>query len=115
MGVFQDRLFSLRVVLAETELVAFTSTEASEAASRHVQRLDFRIADVRQSLCFPAVYRDAEGNELVDYSVVYEGVFRVGDVVRATVCVERLTDVTSRPTMRYVIEEVEPLSHLDLQ
>jgi len=93
MGSFQGRLFSLRAIrdvpsdqLPTRELPQrFTS---DHIPTRNKQLVEFQIADASQSLYFPAIYRDAGGDELVDYSVVYEGVFRAGDVVHCECNVE---------------------------
>lgn len=84
MGAFRGRLFSLRCVLTDEEVLHRTADSPAEepGSSAWTQTLEFEVDDVSESLCFPAIYRDQMGNRLVDYSVVYEGVFRPGDVVR---------------------------------
>ncbi|MCA9217320.1 MAG: hypothetical protein KDB27_29830 [Planctomycetales bacterium] len=100
MGSFRGRLFSIRSVRERTE-VDRAGKERVEQHGR--QNIEFLIADNSESLYFPAVYRDPVGNELVDYTVLYEGVFRNGETVSATCQVE---DVIrgDRKFNRYVIE-----------
>jgi len=78
MGSYKGRLFSIRVILSESES---ESLSKSEPSSDDPSRIQFRVHDIEDSLIFPAIYRNATGDELVDYSVVYEGVFRISDVV----------------------------------
>jgi|GEM_PF-4253136 len=105
MGSYRGRFFSLRVLMDATDLsnVPRRSTLAAEETTT----IEFQVADVRQSLCFPAIYLDAAGNELVDYSVVYEGVFRVGDRVHATCSREQVRYDDGREVYRFVIETVD--------
>ena len=101
MGSFEERLFSLRVVLEENELPPRREWESRQRQ----QELKFEIFDAVDSLAFPSVYRDQHGNELLDYSVVYEGVFRCGDVVYCQ-C-EHLVSCDQGPPMhRYVIQKL---------
>lgn len=96
MGRFRGTLFSLRAVRSTAELRSAPVELPSEflldppLSSRH-DVIEFAVDDVTESLHFPAKYRDRAGNELVDYSVVYEGVFRPGDVVRCACMVETAT------------------------
>ena len=97
MGSFRGRLFSVRAV----------RDREGPVAAEHIQnvgrkRIRFAVVDSSESLFFPATYRDDCGNELVDYSVVYEGVFQSGDRVLASCDVERVS-VGSRHFDRYVI------------
>lgn len=82
MGMYHGRPFSVRVVLSQNEVP--TEIYMNDGNTRR-QSIRFEVADVADSLLFPAIYRDEFGGELVDYSVVYEGVFRLGDVVTAEV------------------------------
>ena len=77
MGLFHGRRFSIRCVLDEPEIEEERNWELHE---REVTK-SFVVSDRVDSLLFPAVYRDSREIELLDYSVVYEGVFRVGDRV----------------------------------
>ena len=79
MGSYKGRLFSVRVVLRESEC---SSLLPSQPTNERVSEIEFRVDNVEDSLIFPSTYRNAVGDELVDYSVVYEGIFRVGDMVR---------------------------------
>lgn len=107
MGSFRGRLFSLRVVLSETDLLQKPKSRFNAAPGSVADEIEFHIADVTESLCFPAIYRDDEGNELVDYSVVYEGVFRVGETVRARGTIEGTRRDTAGTITRFVIREAE--------
>ena len=102
MGCFRGRPFSLRVVWREEEVPPGRDWEHRGQAT-----IVFRVDDARDAFVFPAVYYNSAGDELVDYSVVYEGVFRPGDVV--TCRCEHLTGARagdSSPVNRYVLQEV---------
>ncbi len=94
MGAFQGRLFSLRAIRDATPPGAHEPTPPPTS-----REITFTIADASQSLFFPAIYTNSAGDELVDYSVVYEGVFRSGDVVRCLISEER-----NRAKSRFVID-----------
>ena len=81
MGSWRGRLFSLRGMLSVEEVDALPQ-ERVIVRDDVPHPLEFRIADDTDAVLFPAIWRDEKGNELVDWSVVYEGVFRTGDVVR---------------------------------
>lgn len=90
MGCYQNRLFSLRAVLNDDELPKQPIEAPGYSATTWNEVIQFEIADASRSLLFPSTYRNALGNELVDYSVVYEGVFRAGEAVRCRVSRETL-------------------------
>ena len=108
MGEFRGRLFSLRVVLSDWDLEnrRFKCVEEAEDApnadSTCTASIRFHVDDSSEAYCFPAVYRDVEGNELVDYTVVYEGVFRKGDCVLAECTTEEI-HASSKRRIRYII------------
>ncbi len=108
MGEFRGRFFSLRTVLTAAEMLKMPRPAVGgHASSEMKQEVEFEIADDSWSLCFPAIYRDKAGNQLVDYSVVYEGVFRSGESVRARCTVENLEasqTVEGQPLVRYIID-----------
>ncbi|MEM7315706.1 MAG: hypothetical protein AAF497_21420 [Planctomycetota bacterium] len=83
MGEFRGRLFSLRAIRP-----ANASSVYQPRSSTSVDSIEFTVADVEQSLFFPAIYLNDQGDQLVDYSVVYEGVFRVGETVKCRAFVE---------------------------
>ena len=110
MGCYRGRLFSLRCVPSLEDLetqpvelpVHFTD---DPRPTEQVHVVNFEIDDASESLCFPAVYRDRRRNELVDYSVVYEGVFRKGDVVRCACYQEEIAFFNSaRRVSRHIIQ-----------
>ena len=103
MGSFRNRLFSLRAVLRECEI---EPPKNWQAAVRPRVELDFRVCDRRDSLFFPAVYRNETGDELVDYSVAYEGVFCVGDTVRCECEHLQNWEGKSPPRNRFVLHRV---------
>lgn len=96
MGAYNGRLFSIRVVLRESECGSLLTSEPS---SDELSRIEFRVDNVEDSLLFPATYRNAAGDELVDYSVVYEGVFQNGDVVQCDCYREKLSGGLNRFVM----------------
>ena len=102
MGSYRGRFFSLRVVMDATDLSHVPRKTLLAVGEKTT--VTFEVADVRQSLCFPAIYRDAAGNELVDYSVVYEGVFREGDRVRATCSREQIRYEDGREVSRFIVD-----------
>lgn len=106
MGVFRGRLFSLRVVLDDHELPRKTMV-VPEVAERPIE---FEVADTSRSLLFPTVYIDRKGNELWDYSVVYEGVFREGEIVRCRALRERMGNGRVRYVVSGLCERVEEVS-----
>ena len=106
MGCYRGRLFSLRAMLDAEEFALLPSRADTLSESKQTQ-VKFQVADVRESLLFPAVYRNPEGDELVDYSVVYEGVFRVGDVVECLATAHEMSNrLNDRTRSRFVLEEV---------
>lgn len=95
MGSYRGRLFSLRGVLSYAEIRQLAhevplGRNRGQQESQGKQSVNFTIADNLRSLLFPAVYQNENGDELVDYSVVYEGVFRIGDVVRCESQTEKI-------------------------
>lgn len=96
MGSFCGRLFSVRGVLDDGELDCRLLKSSHSVESSGRQAIEFEVVDVTESLLFPAVYRNAGGDELVDYSVVYEGVFRPGDLVRCSCDVEKVQEPERR-------------------
>lgn len=114
MGSYQGRLFSLRAIrnvqpnqLPTRELPQRFTSDYLPKQNRKL--VEFQIADASQSLYFPAIYRNADGDELVDYSVVYEGVFRPGDVVQGecnveSVAMENVASGERSQVIRNVIE-----------
>ena len=96
MGAYKGRLFSTRVILRDSEC---HSLLPSEPTNGEISRIEFRVEDIEDSLIFPATYRNAAGDELVDYSVVYEGVFRIGDVVQCECCRETMPNGLNRFVM----------------
>lgn len=105
MGVFRQRLFSLRVVLADHELPVNTLVESNQDGVE--QAIEFEVADASRSLLFPTIYVDPHGNELCDYSVVYEGVFHEGEVVRCHAQPESLSDGRLRYVASGLCEKVQ--------
>ena len=102
MGSFRGRLFSVRGVLDDEE-VERRRLESSRLVQRSGREtIEFEVVDVSESLLFPAVYRNRHGDELIDYSVVYEGVFRAGDRVRCECDVETVVS-PERRFRRYTI------------
>lgn len=101
MGCFRGRLFSLRVVLHKEEIEG-PHTWSVVAPSVTV---DFTVFESVDALLFPAIYRNAMGDELVDYSVVYEGVFREGDVIRC-ICEHLQVHTPNRVRNRFVLKHV---------
>lgn len=102
MGSFRDRLFSLRVVLHDHEIES-PSAWRSVATERAIH---FCVAENAGALLFPAVYQDQQGVELVDYSVVYEGVFQVGDVVHCVCEHLETTDSVAPKRDRFILQDV---------
>lgn len=105
MGSFRDRLFSVRVVLRDDEVNRRPILDEPVGGSIE---LDFLVDDRRDSLLFPAVYLNEQGDELVDYSVVYEGVFRAGDLVHCECSQMIRTGAvgSKRPRNRFVLNQV---------
>ena len=106
MGQYRDRLFSVRTFMSEPE---YRRQEMPTiiASETELEEIEFRVADCARSLQFPAVYKDESGDELIDYSVLYEGVFRVGDVVRCMTQRQTLKQESSTNRFqRFVLAEV---------
>lgn len=112
MGVYCDRLFSLRVMLDFDEAI-MEQTKAIVSVAEEAEWIDFRVADVRDALLFPAIYRNAVGDVLLDYSVVYEGVFQIGDHVRC-LCTRQTTETGSQRVTEYVLQKVDEQSLMDV-
>ncbi len=113
MGAFRGRLFSLRVILTDEALKQLGREKyiASNTAPNETSTLvEFEIADAKHSLCFPATYRNQDGDELVDYSVVYEGVFRAGEKVRAKCTGENVEFENGKTIQRFTIAKEHPVT-----
>ncbi len=104
MGQWRGRLFSLRVMPDLQEFATQPSEEPIEGGPTDPIEIEFRIDDDLESLYFPSTYRDDRGNELVDYSVVYEGVFRKGEVVRCRVQPQRVSYSSGEQIDRFIID-----------
>ena len=106
MGSYRGRLFSVRGMLSQAEAAARLNAYAAQTVIHtEPKTVTFEIADCSDSLLFPAIYRNSAGDELVDYSVVYEGVFRPGDVVRCAALAERFTTTSDPKTrIRHIID-----------
>ena len=106
MGSFRGRLFSIRGMLSTAEVRVLPAERNVDQGP--VQRVEFEVDDVSDSIFFPSIYRNGAGDELVDYSVVYEGAFREGDVVRCDAVRETvrryLPAAESQQVTRYVID-----------
>ena len=96
MGNFRGRLFSVRGVLDDDELERRRSESPRLVRTSGRETIEFEVVDVSEALLFPAVYRNRLGDELIDYSVVYEGVFRAGDRVRCECDVETVENPERR-------------------
>lgn len=105
MGAFRGRLFSLRVVLTDEDLAKNGPEAITRISDGDDSSIEFEVANTDRSLCFPAVYRNAAGDELVDYSVVYEGVFRPGDIITANCSVETLSRTNGEVSNRFTIAD----------
>ena len=107
MGQFDGRLFSVRGMLHESECAHGIYQPPDQRLEQSETMMEFHIADARDSLLFPATYRNEQGDELVDYSVVYEGVFRPGETVACRCIEERQLETYSvghsEVAKRYVI------------
>lgn len=105
MGSYQGRLFSVRGMLSQAEAAARLAKHSARTVHHsEPTTVTFEIVAAEESLLFPAIYRNPAGDELIDYSVVYEGVFRPGDVVQCAALAERFTTISDpKPRIRHII------------
>ena len=115
MGSYQGRLFSLRAVKADIEFatqprelpINFHSDPDPTSPRSFVT---FTVCDASHSLYFPAIYRNQDGDELVDYSVVYEGTLCQGDTIECPCYVQRIRyavpdcAIPVREVTRYIVD-----------
>lgn len=98
MGVFDGTPFSLRAVRAWDEISA---NDFALPASR-TEYVHFEVVDHGDSLFFPAIYRNSRGQRLMDFSVIFEGVLRPGDVF-VGIC--DVIESTEDANLTYVVRE----------